>query len=326
MGPGSRFLDLGSKSNISVCVEGILREFVRIGVVRHEKRVFVSDMLAEQGDCLVKKSTTAMVSLVLLGTSAQAQQMPDADQLKAKIATIQAKYQPRIDALKAEGDDVTKDLPSKEEAAIGFSIGKMHHVDWYVKIPEFSLRQQTWYVKIPEVSMKEQHWKFELPEPCMKYMPFPWGGGLHVPSTCMRGKDWFVKVPETTMLEQRWVLGIPEVTVKEQHWSLDLPEVKVESSQKRIDAAREKGEKIGERGQQLAMEMGTEIKAATRDYLAQTRESVTVQFDAPINTLKAMIASAPDQAKSDLSIKLAELEKARADALKTIDDQLAVGA
>ena len=111
-----------SKSNISVRVEGNLREFVRIGVVRHEKRVFVSDMLAEQGDCLVKKSTTAMVSLLLLGTSAQAQQMPDADQLKAKIATIQAKYQPRIDALKAEGDDVTKDLPSKEEAAIGFSI------------------------------------------------------------------------------------------------------------------------------------------------------------------------------------------------------------
>lgn len=87
--------DLDSKSHISVCGEGNLRQFFRSGATRHAKRVFASDMLAEQGDCPVKKSPTVMVSLLLLGTSAQAQMMPDADQLKAKIATIEAKYKPR---------------------------------------------------------------------------------------------------------------------------------------------------------------------------------------------------------------------------------------
>ncbi|MBY5760206.1 hypothetical protein HFO07_26710 [Rhizobium leguminosarum] len=254
---------------------------------------------------------------------AQAPDMPDPAQLTQEIDQIKAKYQPDLDALVVEGENTTKNLPSKEETMVGISVGKMKRQDWYVKVPEFAMRQQTWYIKVPEFVMKERRWSFDIPEPCMKYTKLPWGGGLHLPGSCSKRLNWFVKVPEVTVKEQKWILGIPEVTMKEHHWILDIPEIKVESSKKRIDEAKAKGEELSERGQGIAAKMDSEIKAATRAFLTNTRSAVTAQFDPAINLMKAAVEAAPNEAKGELQVQLADVERSKADALKTIDGQIA---
>lgn len=267
---------------------------------------------------------TAAVAVLQANTSlAQAPAMPDPAQLTSAIDGIKAKYKPALDAIVAEGEDTTKDLPSKEETMIGVSIGKMKRQDWHVKIPEFSMRQQTWFVKVPEFTMNEKRWSFDIPEPCMKYTKLPWGGGLHLPGTCSKRLDWYVKVPEVTVKEQKWILDIPEVTMKEQHWILDIPEIKVESSKKRIDEAKAKGEELSERGQEIAAKMDSEIKTATRAFLTDTRSAVAAQFDPAVNLMKAAIEAAPEGAKGELKAQLVTVEGSKADALKTIDDQIA---
>ncbi|RWE24878.1 hypothetical protein [Mesorhizobium sp.] len=253
---------------------------------------------------------------------AQTPAMPDPARLTETIDGIKAKFQPALDAIAAEGENTTKDLPSKEETMVGVSVGKMKRQDWYVKIPEFAMRRQTWFVKIPEFTMKEQRWSFDLPEPCMKYTKLPWGGGLHLPGSCSKRHNWFVKVPEISIKEQKWVLDIPEVTMKKQHWILDIPEIKVESSKKRIDDAKAKGEELSDRGQAIAAEMGTEIKAATRAFLTDTRAAVAAQFDPAINLMKAAVEAAPDAANGELKGQLADIERSKAEALKAIDDQI----
>ncbi|TAU61542.1 hypothetical protein [Rhizobium ruizarguesonis] len=266
---------------------------------------------------------TASVAAFQATTSlADTSAMPDPTILTEKVDGIKAKFQPALDALAAEGEEATKNLPSKEETMIGVSVGKMKRQDWYVKIPEFVMRQQTLFVKVPEFTMKEQRWSFDLPEPCMKYQKLPWGGGLHLPSVCNKRHEWFVKVPEVSVKEQKWILGIPEVTMKEQHWILDLPEIKVESSKKRIDEAKAKGEELSERGQAIAGEMSTEIKAAARAFLTDTRTAVAAQFDPAINLINAAFEAAPDAAKGELKAQLADVERSKAEVLKAIDDQI----
>ncbi|TIP18416.1 hypothetical protein [Mesorhizobium sp.] len=267
---------------------------------------------------------TASITAFQASTSlAQTPAMPNPARLIETIDGIKAKFQPALDAIAAEGENTTKDLPSKEETMVGVSVGKMKRQDWYVKIPEFAMRRQTWFVKVPEFTMKEQRWAFDLPEPCMKYTKLPWGGGLHLPGSCSKRHNWFVKVPEISMKEQKWVLDIPEVTMKEQHWILDIPEIKVESSKKRIDEAKAKGEELSGRGQAIAAEMDTEIKAATRAFLTDTRTAVAAQFDPAINLMKAVVEAAPDAAKGELKGQLTDVERGKAEALKAIDDQIA---
>ena len=272
----------------------------------------------------VATGLAATVSLSV--ANAYAQGVPDPAKLETQINEIKAKYEPRIAALKAKGEEATKDLPSNEEMGLGFSVGKVKRFDWYVKIPETVVRQQTWYVRVPEFKIELRRIVWHMPEPCLKYHAFRWGGGMHLPDVCMREKDWRFHVPTVTMREQKWVLGVPEVTMKEQHWIFDFPEITIESSKKRVDQAKEKAEAVGQQGQQLANEMSTEIKVAVRNYLLETRTGVLAQFDPPINMVKALLIAAPDQAKAELHQKLAELETARAEAIKTIEDQLAAAA
>jgi hypothetical protein len=217
--------------------------------------------------------------------------MPPPEQLEQKVNEIKARYQPRLDALKAAGEAATKDMPSKEEMALGFSVTKMKHLDWYVKIPEFVVRQ-----------------------PCMEYMKFPWGGGMHVPSVCMREKDWRFHVPEVTMREQKWILGVPEVTMKEQHWSFDVPEVKVESSRKSISEAQEKGEAVGQQAKQVGEKMSMEIRAAVRAYLTDAREPLIEKFDVPLcapRSLPHLTKRRPNWARSLPSWRQHERKQSR---------------
>jgi hypothetical protein len=254
--------------------------------------------------------------------SSVARDMPLPEQLERQVNDIQARYQLRLDLLKAAIDEAMKDMPSDGEMMLGTRIGRMKHVEWYVKIPEFVMRQQTWYVRIPEFKLGLQRVVWHMPEPCMKYMKFPWGGGMHIPGVCMREKDWRFHVPEVTVREQKWILGIPEVTMKERHWSFDIPEIIFESSRKRLSQAEEKAEAVGKQSQKLADEMGEEVTGAVRAYLTEAREALVEQFDWPINSLRAALASAPAEAKGEMSRKLAELEEARANALKDIDAQI----
>lgn len=254
---------------------------------------------------------------------AQSPDMPDPAQLATAIEGIKAKYQPDLDALVVETQDTTKDLPSKEETMVGFSVGKMKRQDLYVKVPEFTMRQQVWYVRIPEFTMNEKRWSFDIPEPCMKYTKLPWGGGLHLPGSCSKRLNWFVKVPEVTVKEQKWILDIPEVKMKEHHWILDMPEIKVESSKNRIDEAKAKGDELSERGQTIASKMDTEIQSATRAFLTDTRSAVAAKFDPAINLMKAAVEAAPEGAKGELQAQQADIERGKADALKTIDEQIA---
>jgi hypothetical protein len=272
---------------------------------------------------MFRKLTIAFIGTAALTAAVTAAEMPSSSKLATKIDEIKMRYQPRIDALRRAGEDATKNMPSKEEMMLKTSIIKMRRVEWYVKIPEFSLRQQTWYVRIPEFKMGLQRIVWHMPEPCAKYMRFPWGGGMHVPGICMREKDWRFHVPEVAMREQKWILGIPEVTMKEHHWIFDLPEIHIESSKKRVDEAKAKAEVLERQGQQVADDMSREIKTAVRDYLTEARPAVAAQFDQGLASLRAALATAPDQAKADLRKKLAELEKARAEAIQSIDDQLA---
>ena len=64
-------------------------------------------------------------------------------------------------------------------------------------------------------------------------------------------------------------------------------------------------------------------RTAVREYLTEARTAVAAQFDQALHSLQAAFARASDQAKPDLRKKLAELKKARAEAIENIDDQLA---
>jgi hypothetical protein len=263
-----------------------------------------------------------IATLLVASSSLLAREMPPPEQLERQIKEIEARYEPRFNALKAAGDEATKDMPSKEEMALGVSFGRMKRVDWYVKIPELVVRQQTWYVRIPEFKMVLRRIVWHVPEPCMKYEKFPWGGGMHRPAVCMREKDWRFHVPEVSMREQKWILGIPEVTMKEQHWGFDFPEVTVEDSKNRVNDAEKKAAAVGKQAQQTSDEMNAEIKRTVSAYMVEAREVVVEQFDTHINTLRAAVASAPAQAKDELNRKLSEMEEERAKALNTIDAQI----
>jgi hypothetical protein len=170
--------------------------------------------------------------------------------------------------------------------------------------------------------METQRVVWDLPEPCTKYKKFPWGGGMDLPGICMRRMEHRFDLPTTVMREQKWILGVPEVTMREQHWVIEIPETKLESSKNRINDARDRAEAIGREGQDLSGNMQREIKAAVRAFLTELRAAVSEQFDSPAGMLRAAIAASPEEAKPGLTAKLAEIEAARAEALKTIDDQL----
>jgi hypothetical protein len=268
------------------------------------------------------RAVTAAAVIIMGAGAIGAQEMPDGAKLQELIGQIQHKYEPQIAALKAEGEAAAKDAPSQEAALTGIGV-RMKRIEVVFHLPDFDgVRQQTWYVRIPEFRMVPQRIVFHVPEPCMIYRPFPWGGGMHVPGVCMREKDWRFDRPEVAWREQRWVVGVPEVSMREHRVIFDVPET-VESSKKKFDDVKAKADSIERRAQDLTKAMTAEINGAIRDHLTDMRKQVAAQFDPHVKVLRALIDAAPDEAKADLTRQLADLEKARDEALKGIDGELA---
>jgi hypothetical protein len=264
----------------------------------------------------------AAASALIWSQMVCAQEMPDDVKLQDKIGEIQRKYEPQIEALKAEGEATAKDLPGPEGSITGIDI-KMKRVDLYVRIPDLDgVREQAWYVRVPEFRMVSHRVVWHAPEPCMKYHRFPWGGGMDLPDICMREKDWRYDLPEVVWREQKWVIGVPQISMRQHRWSFDVPDT-VKSSKKEISDVKAKAESIDRRTQELTNAMSAEISGAIREYLTEARKQVAARFDPQVKVLQALLAVAPDQAKDELIKQLADLQKTRDDALKIIDDELA---
>jgi hypothetical protein len=74
--------------------------------------------------------------------------------LEEAIAVIQARYEPKIQALKTKAEETASGLPSKEEIMFNVDIDEWEEVEWIFDIPEVTWDLTTIKMHIPEVTMR----------------------------------------------------------------------------------------------------------------------------------------------------------------------------
>ena len=196
------------------------------------------------------------------------------ENLQPRIEAIKAKYQPEIDAIQKDGEQLKNDVGDPN--VIGATIGVDFDVDWkdqeiIFDIPSVTMKRQEISLDIPEFIMEQQHVSFDVPETRMVDRVV--GRYPEVHGFTIRWKDIIVSVPEVVMVRKDIFFGTPSVTMRRHDMSWDVPEFTMErirlviglpqfivkNVKGDIQMVEEKGKKLGERGNALAEAMKSEI-------------------------------------------------------------------
>jgi hypothetical protein len=279
----------------------------------------------------------------------QEQQQSEPDVIQQRIDAVQKKYAGRLDALKADGDQLAAD--QKRPGDIGGAIGvdvqiSSHREDWYVKIPEFWTGRQRIVLTVPEFVMRRQRIVFDTPSVRMKTVQVgvhpEWFGLWHmewkpnymdVPEPFMQRQEIILDLPEIKMRDQAIILDLPQVAMREQHWSFDVPDFKVVDVHAEMNKAKDRANDLESRGKQTSTQMQVESNQILNEELPKKREQLVARFDEAAKSLQDAIAAARkvnmDTSKPSadgapaLDDLVKDLENKRAQALHSIDEQIA---
>ena len=210
------------------------------------------------------------------------------------IKAIQDKFAPRIAALQERGQQMADDFkkPEAVEAAIGIDFDvSWKNVDLIFDVPTVTIKERSLKFDIPETTMKLQTISWDMPSICMQYVPFPWGGGFHVPQPCMKRQEIKLHLPEFAMRTREIIMGIPEFDTNRVKWRLGLPQITVKNVSVETDRIKSKGAQLQAEGEALEKEMKAEVDAAIAAAYGGGADAVKAQYDDTLLKVGAGIES-----------------------------------
>lgn len=260
-------------------------------------------------------------ALAISGAHAPALALDQAG-FEAKIASITAEYEPKLEALERQAKALDDDMPSKEELLINIDIDEMSEVRFSMHIPEVTMDRWEYSMHIPEVTMKLRKFSWTLPDCRWDLVDF----GLFKTDFLKCGPklhEWSMKVPEVTMRHRKFSMDIPEITMKQRDFSFHVPKVSIGGPQDRMDTMKSDGNAIQAEASKIAQQMKAEISQETRAFLLESRSEAEKQFQFALNTFDAGISSAPsEEVKDKLVEQRNEVIQQRAKVLAEMDAQL----
>lgn len=241
-----------------------------------------------------------------------------ADDFKAQIDAIVARYKPILDDLARRGKQLADDFSTPGD--IGAVIGIDFKVDWkdeeiIFDLPSITMKTKDISLDIPEIRMDRQEIKFHTPSVRMvtkKVGQYPEFDGWTI-----RWKDILIDVPEVFMEEQRIVYDIPSITMKTQNWSFDIPEFTMERTRWVVSLPQFTVINISAKT--------TEIKEAGAALKSES-EQVAARMKAEIDSVLSGTAAGSTQANITSKNKMVEnFDSAIAALNKAITDLVARG-
>ncbi|WP_295814367.1 hypothetical protein [uncultured Deinococcus sp.] len=225
--------------------------------------------------------------------------------MQAEFDTIVQRYQPEIQALEQEGQQLASD--GKQAFKFDLQVGWGEQTVAF-DVPQVTMHTQTFSLDLPQVTVHDQTFTFSTPSVRMvtkKVGQYPEFHGFTV-----RWKDILIDVPEVFMEEQRVVVGIPEIRMDTTSFALDVPEVQMERVEWRLrvpevrlgdisilvpidkDDLTTKADALKERGQALQARMQQDIKAAIATGTAAVSGPATQRYSEALqgSTGKAQLA------------------------------------
>lgn len=197
------------------------------------------------------------------------------ESLQATTNAIVQRYQPDIQALQQEGNQIASDGKQSFKFDLQVTWGEQLIA---FDIPQFEMHTQTFSLDVPQVTMHDQAYTFSTPSVRMVSKKIGQYPEFH--GTKIVWSDIIIDVPEVFMEEQRIVVGIPEFRMDTTSFSIDIPEVRMDRVEWKLRVPevrlgdvsllipidntdmKQRAEALQQRGQELQRRMHEEIQAA----------------------------------------------------------------
>ena len=243
--------------------------------------------------------------------------------LEQRIAAIQAKYQPEIERLTAEGEAISdEEMPSDVGAVIGVDIQvEWKDTDVSFDLPEVTVHDKSFSLDLPEITMSTKEISFGIPDVRMvdkKVGQYPEIHGftvkwkdiiISVPEPYIRQVKISFDIPEVAMRRQDFVIGIPEFTMKTVRWILSLPQFSVVNVSAQTEALAEKGRQLKARGEEIATRMRAEIEnevQAFRQAIGLSKSAgateTAASYDSALNSISNAISGLQAQGVDPIKV------------------------
>lgn len=242
---------------------------------------------------------TALSFSVLAGSIANA-----SSTLEQQIEQIRADYEPKFEAIKAEGQKLNDEAPRPNEFEA--TVNTEFEIHW---------KRTTIKLDLPEIRWKRRDIKLDLPQVAMKTTSIKWDNPeVYWEVTkvgeypCFKGWKWYscdikTKVPQVRMVRREakfdvpqfsWdtttmKLDIPEFFTNRTEIKLDLPQFKVKDVKAEIGKQKAAADAIERKATALGEQQKADIEAAVRSELADKQAETIAQFDDGIAKLSTAI-------------------------------------
>ncbi|HZG45644.1 MAG TPA: hypothetical protein VEZ41_05180 [Allosphingosinicella sp.] len=231
------------------------------------------------------------------------------DNLQQRIDEVIARYQPEIDRIQRDGEELGENEPGK----IGVVIGSDVDVQWRDRLiafnlPTVTMRERRISLDLPEVSRNRQRIVFDIPTVVMEtWCAFKrpvwrkWKMKMECvymdkPVVRMKRHEIIYDIPAVTMRRKDMVLKIPEFGSNRHEIKLKLPEFTLKNTRAELRQLEDKGEELRQRGEELGRAMEQEINALVGGALGEAgsvgskaRQELEAQFNEGIAQLEASI-------------------------------------
>lgn len=273
------------------------------------------------------------------------------NRLQQTIKAIEARYAPRIEELKREGEQLECDVERPSD--VGAVIKVDFDVEWkdqevIFDVPSVTFKEQKIALDLPEVTSRLEHIAFHVPDvrmvnreigrrPVIRWPKIDWEPIIiSVPEPYMRRVDIKFDVPQVAMKRRDMSLKIPEFGTSQVRWSFKIPHFTVRNVEAEMKKIEERGEALRTKGEKLAADMKAEIEREVGEFNKLlgsagdgAKQEIAAPFDTAANSLQTAIndlqakgidpIKVPTE-KGDLNLRkmLSELTESRAKALQAI--------
>lgn len=233
--------------------------------------------------------------VVVFASSAIAQSGQTCPDIEKETNAVTASYQPKLDQIGAEGEELGKQKPEGPEVAVGVDFDiKWNDKKFSMDIPEVSMKNRDLIFDVPQVTMKDRKIVFHTPSVKMEnqkvgqYPEFKceglkcstkWSDIItKVPVTILERQEIVTKVPEFKMDRTKIVTKIPEFKMDRKDMILRIPEFVAKNVKAETRKMNEKAQALSVRGEQVSSEMKAELISVTRKGFQCQRDNISTEI------------------------------------------------